>query len=358
MFRHYGWPKLYPLNLTVSLTYRCNSRCKTCNIHQKTASEFTLDEFDRTFRSIGPRLYWITMSGGEPFLRSDIVDICKSAYENCRPKIINIPTNGILSDLICERVDQIVRNSPHASIIINVSLDEIGKRHDEIRNVEGNFVKAIRTFRNLKQLHYPNLTIGIHTVISRYNVANFPHIAQQLSSLHPDSYITEIAEERNELGTVGLGITPSIEDYSYAIDFLSKKIRNDQFTGISNITQAFRLKYYHLVKKTLREKRQIIPCYAGFISGQIAPDGDVWACCIKAHSMGNLRNADYDFASIWFSDEANRIRMPIRAQKCFCPLANASYTNMLLSYRTMAAVVKNILWGALRRYFKHSTANR
>ncbi|MDY7039033.1 MAG: radical SAM protein, partial [Thermodesulfobacteriota bacterium] len=106
MFRQFGFPRLYPLNLTVSLTYRCNSRCKTCNIYQKQVSEFTLQEFEKTFQSIGSGPYWFTMSGGEPFLRKDIVDICKSAYENCHPKIINIPTNGILSDTISERVKQ------------------------------------------------------------------------------------------------------------------------------------------------------------------------------------------------------------------------------------------------------------
>ena len=122
MFRQFGFPKLLPLSLTVSLTYKCNSRCRTCHIYNKKVHELTLEEFDKTFRSIGPGPYWFTFSGGEPFLRKDIVDICKSAYTNCRPGIINIPTNGILYDIIPEKVDQIVRNSPDTEIIINVSL--------------------------------------------------------------------------------------------------------------------------------------------------------------------------------------------------------------------------------------------
>ncbi|UCE72866.1 MAG: radical SAM protein, partial [Methanomassiliicoccales archaeon] len=349
-FRQFGFPKLYPLNLTTSVTYRCNSRCRTCNIYQKDVSEFTLEEFEKTFQSIGPGPYWLTMSGGEPFLRKDIVDICKSAYENCQPRIINIPTNGILSNVISERVEQIVRNSPDAEIIINLSIDEIGEKHDEIRNVRNNFTVVLDTFKKLKKLEYPNLTVGIHTVISRYNVNNFKKIYQELNKLNPDSYITEIAEERVELGTIGQDIAPSVEDYCKTVDFLSERIKEQQYKGISNITQAFRVKYYELVKKTLEEKRQIIPCYAGFISAHIAPDGDVWACCIKAESMGNLRLVDYDFERVWFSDQAQEIRKPIRERQCFCPLANASYTNMLLSPGTMAGVVKNVAGRKLRKY--------
>ena len=301
-----------------------------------------MDEFDKTFQSIGTIPFWFTMSGGEPFLRKDIVDICKSAYENCRPRIINIPTNGILSDIIPDKVLQIAKNSPDAQIIVNLSIDEIGEKHDEIRNVKRNFEKVRETFLRLKKLSYPNLTVGIHSVISKYNVNNFQKVYEELSKLNPDSYITEIAEERVELGTIGEDITPSAEDYCKAIDFLSKKISGNCYHGISTITQAFRIKYYELVKKILKEKKQILPCYAGFISGQISPDGDVWACCIKAESMGNLRDVNYNFNKIWFSNEAKRIRRSIRDKKCFCPLANASYTNMLVSYRTMASILKEI----------------
>jgi len=351
MFRQFGFPKLLPLSLTVSLTYKCNSRCRTCNIYNKKVQELTLKEFDKIFKSIGSGPYWFTFSGGEPFLRKDIVDICKSVYTNCRPGIINIPTNGILYDIIPEKVDQIVQNSPDTEIIINVSLDEIGEKHDEIRNVKDNFEKAKKTFKTLKKLKYSNLTVGIHSVISRYNVNNFQNIYEELSRLEPDSYITEIAEERVELGTIGEEITPSEEDYAKAVDYLSGKIKDTHYKGISSVTQAFRVQYYDLVKKILKEKRQVLPCYAGFISAQISPDGDVWACCIKAESMGNLREVDYDFKKVWFSSEAWKIRTPIREKKCYCPLANAGYTNMLASCRTMAAISKDMVKRKAKKYF-------
>ena len=59
-------------------------------------------------------------------MRNDIVEICRSAYINCRPKILNIPTNGILSEVIYKKVAEIVQNLPEVQIIVNLSLDEIG----------------------------------------------------------------------------------------------------------------------------------------------------------------------------------------------------------------------------------------
>ena len=41
-YRRWGWPRLLPVNLTVSVTYTCTSRCKTCDIWQKKVAEATL----------------------------------------------------------------------------------------------------------------------------------------------------------------------------------------------------------------------------------------------------------------------------------------------------------------------------
>jgi len=63
--------------------------------------------------------------------------------------------------------------------------------------------------------------VGIHTVISKFNVERFREIAGGLMDLHPDSYITEIAENRVELDTMNEDITPRVMDYSQAIRFSS-----------------------------------------------------------------------------------------------------------------------------------------
>jgi MoaA/NifB/PqqE/SkfB family radical SAM enzyme len=341
-----GWPRLLPLNLTVSVTYRCNSRCLTCNVYSRHAEEMSADEFDRTFRSLGRAPYWYTMSGGEPFLRSDLPDICESAYRHGSPGIINIPTNGLLSSRIPEMVEDIADRCRRSQVIVNLSLDGVGEEHDRIRGVEGSFDRAVETFRGLRSVSAPNLTVGVHTVISVHNVDRVPSIYEYVArELSPDSYITEIAEERVELETLGASIAPTPDAYARAVDFLIARIREQRYSGISRVTQSFRIRYYELVKRYLTSGRQPIPCYSGVASAQIAPDGDVWFCCIKADPIGNLRDVGYDFRKIWFTQKAVAERKKIRAGQCSCPLANAAYTNMLMHVPTVASVAYEVATG-------------
>lgn len=345
-----GKPLALPLNLTISVSYRCNSRCKTCNVWQRPNDDFTIEEYDKTFASIGRDAYWFTFSGGEPTLRKDLPEMVEAAYRHCRPGIINIPTNGIQDKIIPDRVERVLQAAPTSEVIINLSLDGVGVKHDIVRGVKGNFERAMRTYAGLKALkgRYKNFTLGVHTVISNFNVDEFENIyAFVRDELKPDSFISEIAEERVELDTVGMGITPPIQKYQPVIERLQEGIRKAEFNGVSRITQAFRDRYYDIVKRTLVEKRQVIPCLAGVASAQIAPNGDVWTCCIRAESVGNLREHDYDFRTTWSTTKANELRQSIKAGECYCPLANASYTNMLCHVPTLTSVALDVAKGSV-----------
>jgi len=340
-----GRPLTLPVNITVSTSYRCNSRCKTCNVWLLPNDDFTLEEWDKTFQSLGRAPYWFTFSGGEPTLRQDLPDMIASAYKHCRPGIINIPTNGIQDKIIPGRIEKILQACPESEVIVNLSLDGVGQKHDEVRGVPGNFVRAMRTYAAFKVLKtkYKNFTLGVHTVISNFNVDSFEELCEFVQrELQPDSYITEIAEERVELDTVGLGITPTVEKYTVAIDTLLESLRERRIAGVSQVTQAFRRQYYEIVKRTLREHRQVIPCMAGIASAQIAPNGDVWTCCVRAESMGNLREHNYDFSTVWRTGRADALRRSIKAGECHCPLANASYTNMLTHVPTLIKVATDV----------------
>jgi MoaA/NifB/PqqE/SkfB family radical SAM enzyme len=281
------------------------------------------------------------MSGGEPFLRDELPEICALLYSHCRPAIINIPTNGLLCHKIAPAVRKIATSCGGAKIIVNLSLDAVGDTHDEIRGVPGNFERALTTYYSLKELQklgMANLGLGIHTVISRFNVAAIPRIVPELLSLQPDSYITEIAENRVELATMNLEITPEPAAYQTAIDCVTEQVRAHAFRNLGKIIRSFRLEYYQHVKSVLFGKSARWPCYAGFASAQIMPDGQVWACCIKGQPMGHLAETGYDFGRVWFSTRADEVRQAIKRSRCHCPLANSSYTNMLLHPPTLMVV--------------------
>ena len=331
------------MNVTLSVSFRCNSKCKTCYVYRNQVDELEIQEWAEVFRNLGQSPFWVTISGGEPFLRKDLRDIVCLLYDICKPGIINIPTNGILTETIVASVDAIAAYCNNSSLVLNVSIDEIGENHDTIRGVSGNYKKALATFSGLKALNRPNLSVGIHTVVSSYNVERLPAVYSHLSKLEPDSYVTEIAEERVELNTVGTKITPAAEAYYRAADFLIDRLQNDRFAKLGKITRAFRMRYYRMVKQLLAQDRQILPCFAGVASAHIAPNGDVWFCCMKAESAGNLRDRQYDFKKIWRSKKARQIRKKIKNEKCHCPLANASYTNMLHHPGTMLSVCRNLI---------------
>jgi len=345
-----------PINVTVSLTNTCNSRCKTCFIWrhyrehpEQREREFETWEFDRTFQNLSKNPVWFTFSGGEPYLRSDIVEICASACEHCSPQVITIPTNALLPSLIEEKNRGILERCGDVRLIVNVSLDGIGEKHDEIRGVERNFDRVLDTLKRLKGLkeEFPNLNLGIHSVISRYNVDQVLKLYEYVKTLNPDSYISEIAENRTELFNMDHDIAPDPHLYAETISMISDKIRSEglETRGFtSRVIQSFRTLYYDLVIQEMEEKRQVIPCYAGYASCQITPNGDVWPCCVLGYDkpMGNLRQVEYDFKKVWFSREADEIRNYISGGKCYCPLANAHYTNILCSLQRMMRVMRAI----------------
>jgi MoaA/NifB/PqqE/SkfB family radical SAM enzyme len=344
LYRKFGWPQLLPLNLTLSPSPKCNSRCLTCNIWMKREDELTIDEWDKVLASLGKAPYWFTISGGEPLMYPHVVELAELAYRHCAPGVINIPTNSLLPT-IPDRVERIAKACPESQLIINLSLDGVGAKHDYIRGIPGNFVKFEERLRQLLSLkkRFKNLTIGIHSVVSVFSVGHLDELIAYADKSGADQFITEIAEPRVELDTVGLPITPSQTQYTQAIDRLITYVENKQFSGVAKITEALRVEYYKLVKRILDEKDQVIDCYAGWVSAQIYANGTVWPCCVRADNLGNLRDHHYDFKEIWFGEKIREARRSIAAKECHCPLANASYTNMLHDIPTLTRVARKIM---------------
>lgn len=341
----WGWPRVLPINVTVSVTFKCPSRCLTCNVTSRTARELTVNEYRRIFRSLGRDAFWVTISGGEPFLRPDLPEIVDVICEESAPRIINIPTSGTTHEFILPFLPRMLERTRGAQLTVNFSLDEIGHRHDKIRRTPHNWEKTLDSIRFAQSLkpRFPHLVVGIHTVISTFNVDRFREIHDELQMLAPDSFITEIAEERAELLTIGTGITPPPEKYADAADYLIARMKEAPRRGFARVIDAFRLEYYELVKRILAERRQVIPCYAGLTSCHIAADGDLWGCCVRGEPVGNLREVGYDVGRIWDGEDARRFRRSVKAGECACPLANASYTNMLMSPGSLLRVGRNAL---------------
>ena len=91
-------PKEKKLNGTVIVTYRCNARCSMCNRYKapsKPEEELSLE----TIRKL-PKMYFTNITGGEPFIRTDLKEIVRELYK--KSDRIVISTNGFCTDRIVE----------------------------------------------------------------------------------------------------------------------------------------------------------------------------------------------------------------------------------------------------------------
>lgn len=348
-----------PITLTYSVTSACQSKCKTCNIgleYQKDPKrkekDLKLDEVEKIFETLG-NIYFFNISGGEPFLRSDLPEIIRLACIYLKPRIIHIPTNAIASkrirDLTIESLEIIKKYDSNVPFTVKPSIDGVGEIHDEIRGVKGNFKQLIKTISYLKDVgkQYSNFHLELGTVISKFNINHLPEIEDYVHSLGVQSYRNEIAEQRAEFFNLEDPITPDAETYEKLIRKFSSKILENvgKKRKLAKVTESFRLVYYDLVVRILREKRQVIPCYAGISNVHINYDGEVWPCCVLGYDqpMGFLREAGYDFKKVWYSDRSNKVRKYIKNGKCACPLANQAYSNIICSPKYLFKVAHNIL---------------
>jgi MoaA/NifB/PqqE/SkfB family radical SAM enzyme len=337
-----GTPKQLPVNLTVSVTYSCPSRCGTCDIWKKKVDDLSIDEYGRIFPTLEKVPVWVTLSGGDQFVRADFDEIVRLVCTQIEPRIVNIPMNGIITERIFALLPRIAHHTAAAQLVLNLSVDEIGEAHDRIRGADRNFEKlklVAELIHDLKKT-YSHVVLGVHTVISKLNVGRIAEIERQARAIfQPDSYIAEVAENRVELDTMHKDITPDPADFRRAIDHLRVAIQARRSThAVARLVESLRLEYYELAARILEEKRQVIDCYAGWASAQLAPDGHVWGCCVRAESVGNVRDHGYDFRVVWRGPQADAFRSSVRAHACACPLANASYTNLLLDVPSLARV--------------------
>lgn len=91
----FKWPKNNPIQCEINLTYRCNIRCIHCynkdrstEINRYEAYKIIFDNYKRGAR-------FLTITGGEPTLYSDLADVIYFA-KKIGYKFILLNTNGIL----------------------------------------------------------------------------------------------------------------------------------------------------------------------------------------------------------------------------------------------------------------------
>jgi MoaA/NifB/PqqE/SkfB family radical SAM enzyme len=310
LFIRFGWPKILPSFLTFSVNNYCNQRCKTCNIWknnpiEERKKELKLSEIERIFSQF-PKIFWLTITGGEPFLRRDLVEIVKIAYEKSKVNVLTITTNGSLPDIIEKDVKEILKRCKNLTLIVNVSIDGDKRLHDKIRGVKGSFDKAAETIEKLKKINNRRLIVGINSVISIFNFDKLYNLLNIIRKLSPDSFDFCIAQNREKLSNLNLNISPlPIMLGKNYLDLVRYSLERRKGV-ISMIKNFIRLRFYrYILNPNLMNNK---PNFEGIASVYILSDGRLTFSEVFLLEVGNLMYSNLNLFKLLFSHKAEKYR--------------------------------------------------
>lgn len=341
-----------PLQLIQYVTNKCNAKCKHCFYWKKLNSkqnELTLDQFGKIAKSLKHPLSHLILTGGEPFLRDDLPEICRIFSNINGTKNIQIPTNGFLTEKIYSTVKDILETC-NSKLTIQISLDGTEKTHDEIRGINGAFKKAIRTIQKLKTLD--NLGIFILTVVSNHNFNEIEELSNYVKNNLMVNHSFEIIRGVKFMEASSTPIIlsdfnprdekflpPSTKDLDKIYTTI-KEIYKNQQKGIGYVTSTECL---NCAIEILKTHKKIVDCLAGRVIGVVYSNGDVGICELTT-PVGNLKDFNFDFYKIWNSKEADEMRKKI--SNCFCTHTCFLLPSIIYNPKFMLkAIIKNCLSG-------------
>lgn len=306
-------------------TIRCNLKCAMCYQGQTRAlrqSELSSEEVLDVFKKLEPKTKEIKLVGGEPFVRSDILDLI-AFWDNVGKRVI-LQTN---CTLINENNIKILKKYKNVTDILT-SLDGPQKTHDLIRGVPGAFEKlkkAIQLIKketphisitvsgvllpahnldqlfalvdSVKDLGLGTINIVFEQVYSRVDVDNAHKIFKNLFGWDEDSY----------------RLNTQIRDPAFPPDLNAKKLKKALFKlrmyGLKRgcFVNFLPFNYYKNVDGYLGERPTRVFC-----TKLLAPElrinqkGQVIWCDVIEKSFGSLLEKTPD--EIWLSDEYQKFR--------------------------------------------------
>lgn len=165
-------PVVSPMNASINITSRCNSRCRYCDIWEREvksrAKEPTVPEIAGLIDSLHQLgVKDVILSGGEPLLRDDLEEII-ALFNN--KMAIGIVTNGIL--LSKERIDELIKAGLKS---IGLSLDTFDPEiYEKLRGIPFKFAEQALDTLIYAMKQNPQLNAVANCVVSSYNIGKLP----------------------------------------------------------------------------------------------------------------------------------------------------------------------------------------
>ncbi|MCR5207729.1 MAG: radical SAM protein [Eubacterium sp.] len=282
------------LNGTVIVTYRCNARCNMCNRYKapsKPEEELTVDVIKKL-----PPMYFTNITGGEPFIRTDLKDIV--AELDKKSDRIVISTNGFFTDRILE----LCKEFPNVGI--RISIEGLEETNNAIRGLDDGFNRGYTTLKKLVESGHKDVGFGMTVqdanakdLVPLYKISDEMNMEFATASLHNSFYFVEAKN--------------IIHDREMVAGEFEKLI--NELLKSNSPKKWFRAYFNHGLINYIYGQKRLLPCDMAFDTFFIDPYGDVMPCngTKDKEVMGNLNEQSWD--ELWNSEQADRVRAKVRA---------------------------------------------
>lgn len=293
----------YPTDAILAITYRCDAHCTMCNIWQLDPQEqLSIDDYAK----IPATLRDINISGGEPFLRKDAVEIINAVYQKCNGPRIVISSNGFRTRHIVAAMEELRRTIP--DIGIGISLDGINETHDRIRGVDGAYKRAVATLQQLTEREFTNIRISFTAMND--NILEMRKV-YDLSRSFGVEFVTAVAQNSEIYFSTQNNEEVGANDLADALGYVIHK------ELVSYHPKRWARAYFESGSLVFNSERQrILECLAGLDFFYLSPDGLVYPCLTIPTPMGDLKNRTFE--EVWESDAAAQVRKQIEGcEQCW-----------------------------------------
>ena len=313
------------MDITVISTYRCNSRCSTCNIWMhptRPADEIGIDIMAKLPNGIDN----LNITGGEPTIRADLAEIVDVLYPKARK--LEISSNGLHP----QRLEPIIKKYP--DIKIRFSLEGTAPVSDRIRGEVNGFQIKVAGLQRLKELG--GCDLGFAATIQDDNMSDLPYLydlTQKMGvELATSSLHNGFQFHKND------NYLYDRERVAHSIEYLIKALLNTN--SIKNWFRAYL--NLGLMKKVIGNDR-MISCTAASDFAFVDPWCDVYACNVRNDlRIGNLRAHSWD--EIFQGERAAQVRKMVNACTQNCWMVGSARTAMRNRYFTKLPKIGPMAW--------------
>ena len=302
-----------PYKLSFCITYRCNLKCNMCSIWKKPLiQELTTEEIELFFRGAN-KFSWVGLTGGEIFLRPDLLDIVRITLKNCKDlNVLHFPTNGYMKEVILSGVEQMLKMNPRR-LIVTVSVDGTEHIHDKIRGIPDSWKNATETFVALQRMGVPSI---INMTVSHGNLGRIDETIRSIKDVFPEFDPDKMLNfnffqaSSHYYANSHLRLPKEdllIQDSKKALAMLGRG------STLKNYLQKNYLKNYESYVKTGKSP---LPCQALSASCFIDAYGDLFPCSVYDKKIANIREPGFNFDEVWNRKDVETLHHECKAGKC------------------------------------------